>query len=109
MQEQWMREHQGKLNVPVLVSVGAAFDLLSGRRNQAPLWMREHGLEWLFRLVQEPQRLWRRYLIGGARFAVYLALDSLRLRSFNAGSEPPNLSVQSTTDVASQRGSRRFH
>jgi N-acetylglucosaminyldiphosphoundecaprenol N-acetyl-beta-D-mannosaminyltransferase len=107
-QERWMREHQDKLSVPVLVGVGAAFDLLSGRRNQAPMWMREHGLEWLFRLVQEPRRLWRRYLIGGARFAVYLALDCLRLRSFDGDVDPPNLSVHSTPRVASQRGARRF-
>jgi N-acetylglucosaminyldiphosphoundecaprenol N-acetyl-beta-D-mannosaminyltransferase len=63
-QERWMHEHRDKLQVPVLVSVGAAFDFLSRRRNQAPRWMREHGLEWLFRLLQEPRRLWRRYLLS---------------------------------------------
>jgi N-acetylglucosaminyldiphosphoundecaprenol N-acetyl-beta-D-mannosaminyltransferase len=101
-QERWMREHKDKLNVSVLVSVGAAFDLLSGRWNQAPSWMREHGLEWLFRLVQEPERLWRRYLIGGAQFAFYLALDSLRLRSFNAGVELANLQMQMPSRMSSQ-------
>ena len=84
-QERWMQQHRNSLQVPVLVSVGAAFDLLSGRRYQAPIWMREHGLEWLFRLFQEPQRLWRRYLIYGTQFIAYLALDSLRLRDFAAG------------------------
>ncbi len=83
-QERWMHEHRDQLQVPVLVSVGAAFDILSGRRKQAPRWMREHGLEWLFRLLQEPRRLWRRYLVYGAQFIVYLAVDSLRGRGFGA-------------------------
>jgi N-acetylglucosaminyldiphosphoundecaprenol N-acetyl-beta-D-mannosaminyltransferase len=95
-QERWMHEHRDKLNVPVLVSVGAAFDLLSGRRNQAPRWMREHGLEWLFRLLQEPQRLWRRYLVGGVRFVAYLALDALKLKCFDADEASEKLAVQST-------------
>jgi N-acetylglucosaminyldiphosphoundecaprenol N-acetyl-beta-D-mannosaminyltransferase len=87
-QERWMEEHRDKLQVPVLVSVGAAFDLLSGRRNQAPKWMREHGFEWLFRLSQEPRRLWRRYLIYGPQFIAYLGLESLRLKDFTACKEP---------------------
>jgi exopolysaccharide biosynthesis WecB/TagA/CpsF family protein len=83
-QERWMHEHKDRLRVPVLVGVGAAFDLLSGRRKQAPRWMREHGFEWLFRLLQEPRRLWRRYLVYGPQFIAYLALDSLRLKNFEA-------------------------
>lgn len=81
-QERWMHEHRSKLNVPVVVGVGAAFDMLSGRKNQAPRWMRERGLEWLFRLCQEPQRLWRRYLIYGTRFLACLVLESLALKKF---------------------------
>jgi N-acetylglucosaminyldiphosphoundecaprenol N-acetyl-beta-D-mannosaminyltransferase len=107
-QERWMREHRDKLNVPVLVSVGAAFDFFSGRRNQAPSWMREHGLEWLFRLMQEPRRLWRRYLVDGFRFVAYLALDSLKVKCFDAGKEPDQLSIESTesTPPASTPGTR---
>ena len=52
----------------VVVAVGAAFDFVSGHKNQAPLWMRRHGLEWAFRLASEPRRLWRRYLIGNVQF-----------------------------------------
>jgi N-acetylglucosaminyldiphosphoundecaprenol N-acetyl-beta-D-mannosaminyltransferase len=81
-QERWMHEHKDRLRVPVLVGVGAAFDLLSGRRKQAPRWIREYGFEWLFRLLQEPRRLWRRYLVYGAQFIAYLALDSLQLKNF---------------------------
>ncbi len=89
-QERWMHAHKDKLRVPVLVGVGAAFDMLSGRRKQAPRWMREHGLEWFFRLMQEPRRLWRRYLVYGAQFIVYLVLESLRLKNFEAsGSSLP--------------------
>jgi len=86
-QERWMHEHRDQLQVPVLVSVGAAFDILSGRRKQAPRWMREHGLEWLFRLLQEPRRLWRRYLVYGTQFIVCLAVDNLRGRGFGAREE----------------------
>jgi len=83
-QVRWMHAHRDKLHVPVLVGVGAAFDMLSGRKKQAPRWMREHGLEWFFRLMQEPRRLWRRYLVYGAQFIAYLVLESLRLKNFDA-------------------------
>ena len=80
-----MHEHKARLRVPVLVGVGAAFDILSGGRKQAPRWMRERGLEWLFRLMQEPRRLWRRYLVYGAHFIAYVTLKSFRLKSVDAG------------------------
>jgi N-acetylglucosaminyldiphosphoundecaprenol N-acetyl-beta-D-mannosaminyltransferase len=79
-QERWMYEHRGRLNVPVLIGVGAAFDFHTGRIAQAPEWMRECGLEWLFRLMMEPQRLWRRYLVYGAEFAALVLLELLRLK-----------------------------
>jgi len=81
-QERWMSEHQRRLNAPVLVGVGAAFDFHTGRIAQAPLWMREHGLEWLFRLSREPGRLWRRYLIYGTQFVALVLLESLGLKKF---------------------------
>jgi exopolysaccharide biosynthesis WecB/TagA/CpsF family protein len=90
-QERWMHEHKSRLRVPVLVGVGAAFDMLSGKQRQAPRWMREHGLEWFFRLLQEPRRLWRRYLVYGTQFVVYVALESLRLKNFETGAvQAPN-------------------
>ena len=81
-QERWMREHQDRLNVPVLVGVGAAFDFHTGRVAQAPRWMRENGLEWLFRLASEPRRLWRRYLINGSEFAWLVLLELMGWRKF---------------------------
>lgn len=75
-QDYWMARHRGKLDVPVLIGSGAAFDFLSGTKPQAPRWMQRSGLEWLFRLGCEPRRLWRRYLIGNSRF-VFLLLREL--------------------------------
>lgn len=60
-QELWMADHVRRLNVPVMIGVGAAFDFLAGNKRQAPPWMQRNGLEWLFRLGSEPRRLWRRY------------------------------------------------
>lgn len=92
-QERWMHEHKSFLRVPLLVGVGAAFNMLSGRRRQAPRWMRERGLECLFRLMQEPRRLWRRYLVCGAQFITYLVFDLFRLRDFNSDQDPGDLVV----------------
>lgn len=82
-QEKWMWTFRDKVNVPVMVGVGAAFDFHTGRVRQAPVWMREHGLEWFFRLVSEPRRLWRRYLIYGSQFIWNVNLEFLKLRKFN--------------------------
>lgn len=61
-QEFWMGEFYKKLDVPVMIGVGAAFDFLSGSKKRAPKWMQKIGLEWLYRLSQEPKRLWKRNL-----------------------------------------------
>jgi N-acetylglucosaminyldiphosphoundecaprenol N-acetyl-beta-D-mannosaminyltransferase len=81
-QESWMAEHGERAGVPVLLGVGAAFDFFTGRALQAPLWMREHGLEWLFRLVIEPRRLWRRYIIYGLQFAWNVALQLTGIKRY---------------------------
>lgn len=79
-QEEFMARHWKDLDAGILVGVGAAFDFLSGRIPQAPRWMRQSGLEWLFRLGTEPRRLWRRYLVHNPRFA-FLALRQLARRN----------------------------
>ncbi len=81
-QERWMYAHRARLQVPVLMGVGAAFDLNTGRVRQAPRWIRENGFEWLFRLLAEPRRLWRRYIIGGSSFVWNVCLELTRLRRF---------------------------
>jgi len=80
-QDYWMHVHRSKLNCPVIVGVGAAFDFVAGTKPQAPIWMRRIGLEWFFRLVCEPHRLWRRYLIGNTQFIYLLIKDLFKNRS----------------------------
>lgn len=75
-QELWMIENRKKLDAPVLIGLGAAFDFLSGRAHQAPLWVQNAGFEWLFRLFQEPKRLWYRYTVINATF-LYLMVREL--------------------------------
>jgi len=82
-QEKWIWAFQNRVDVPVMVGVGAAFDFHTGRVRQAPVWMREHGLEWFFRLVCEPRRLWRRYLVYGPQFIWNVNLEILKLKKFN--------------------------
>jgi len=74
-QDFWMQIHRSRLDVPVMIGVGAAFDFLAGAKPQAPRWMQAGGLEWLFRLCCEPRRLWKRYLIGNSLFVFYLIKD----------------------------------
>lgn len=71
-QEIWMAKMKGKINA-VMIGVGAAFPVYAGIQKRAPLWMREYALEWLFRLFQDPKRLWKRYLITNSLF-IYLFL-----------------------------------
>jgi N-acetylglucosaminyldiphosphoundecaprenol N-acetyl-beta-D-mannosaminyltransferase len=77
-QEWWMHEHRGLLDASVLIGVGAAFDFHAGLKRQAPRWMQRSGLEWLFRLSQEPRRLWPRYSRNNTRFLLELGLRRLR-------------------------------
>jgi N-acetylglucosaminyldiphosphoundecaprenol N-acetyl-beta-D-mannosaminyltransferase len=77
-QEKWMARLRDRLDAPVLVGVGAAFDFHAGLIPQAPAWMQRAGLEWMFRLVQEPRRLWRRYLRYNPRFVTGFARQYAR-------------------------------
>ena len=79
-QELWMARMRPTLQAPVLAGVGAAFDFLSGRKRQAPAWMQARGLEWLFRLSQEPLRLLPRYLRYNPAFVAAFARQYLRER-----------------------------
>jgi N-acetylglucosaminyldiphosphoundecaprenol N-acetyl-beta-D-mannosaminyltransferase len=76
-QELWMAEHRGRIRA-VMIGVGAAFDYYAGTVKRAPLWMQEVGLEWAFRLAQEPQRLWRRYLVAISMFIFLSATQLLK-------------------------------
>jgi N-acetylglucosaminyldiphosphoundecaprenol N-acetyl-beta-D-mannosaminyltransferase len=76
-QEVWMTRHKGRL-AAVMIGVGAAFDFLAGTKKQAPPALQRAGLEWAFRLVTEPRRLWRRYLTQNPRFALLFAEQLVR-------------------------------
>lgn len=72
-QDYWVANHRPLMNASLLIAVGAAFDFHTGRVKQAPAWMQRYGLEWLFRLRQDPKRLWKRYIIGNSRFVFLIA------------------------------------
>ncbi len=78
-QETWMFEHAGKLNVPVMLGVGQAFDILAGVKARAPRWMQNSGLEWLYRFLLEPRRLWKRYLLYNLWFILLVLREQVRL------------------------------
>jgi hypothetical protein len=83
-QERFMAEFLPLLPAKVMLGVGAAFDFHTGRARQAPRWMQRAGLEWFFRLITEPRRLWRRYLVQVPRFAALVALDRFGLVSHSS-------------------------
>jgi len=85
-QEKWMSDHVESLNASVLIGVGAAFDFLSGTKKQAPKWIQRSGFEWLFRLANEPKRLWRRY-IEYPYFIILILFQFLGLKSYPMRSE----------------------
>jgi N-acetylglucosaminyldiphosphoundecaprenol N-acetyl-beta-D-mannosaminyltransferase len=72
-QEKWMARLRDRLDVPVMCAVGAAFDFHAGRVSQAPRWMQQRGLEWIYRIAQEPRRLLPRYLYFNPRFVLAFA------------------------------------
>lgn len=81
-QEYWMSEHRAKLTAPVMIGVGAAFDFHAGMKPQAPRWMQRSGLEWLFRLITEPRRLWKRYLTNNPLFIILILAELLGLKHY---------------------------
>jgi N-acetylglucosaminyldiphosphoundecaprenol N-acetyl-beta-D-mannosaminyltransferase len=78
-QEQWMAAHVDRMQT-VMLGVGAAFDFHAGKVRQAPNWLQNKGLEWLYRLLTEPGRLWKRYLRHNPRFAVLGMMELARIR-----------------------------
>ena len=82
-QERFMATYLHKLPVKIMIGVGAAFDIHSGRVKQAPYWMQRSGLEWFFRLIQEPGRLWKRYLINNPLFLARILAQLTGLRRYS--------------------------
>ena len=79
-QEKWMARMRDRVDAPVMVAVGAAFDFHAGRVSMAPQWMQDRGLEWTYRIAQEPRRLLPRYLIHNPRFLLRVARQVVRER-----------------------------
>jgi N-acetylglucosaminyldiphosphoundecaprenol N-acetyl-beta-D-mannosaminyltransferase len=79
-QEKWMARQRDRLDAPVLIGVGAAFDFHAGRVSMAPQWMQDRGLEWTYRITQEPRRLLPRYVVHNPRFIARVALQLVRER-----------------------------
>jgi len=82
LKEKWVRTHRRELMVPVIHGVGGSFDILGGLTKRAPVWMQRCGLEWFYRLSQEPRRLWKRYLITNIAF-VFLVCKAGIARAFH--------------------------
>lgn len=79
-QEIWMFDHVNRINSSIMYGVGAAFNFQAGTIQRAPIWMQKYGLEWLYRLLKEPTRLWRRYLVTNTLFIWYLILYKFRAK-----------------------------
>jgi N-acetylglucosaminyldiphosphoundecaprenol N-acetyl-beta-D-mannosaminyltransferase len=83
--ENFINRWRGQLGVSFVMGVGGTFDVVAGRVKRAPIWMQRYGLEWLYRVIQEPRRMWKRYLVTNSRFAVLLVrakLSQMRIRYF---------------------------
>jgi N-acetylglucosaminyldiphosphoundecaprenol N-acetyl-beta-D-mannosaminyltransferase len=97
-QERWMARNRPHLDASILIGVGAAFDIHAGLRGRAPAWMQKTGLEWLFRIWQEPRRLAPRYLRVNSTFAVLIAKQAVRswvAGDFGARARPARSSQKS--------------
>lgn len=80
--EIFLNTYKNLIRAPFIMGVGGSFDVVSGTVKRAPIWMQNYGLEWLFRLMQEPRRMWKRYLVGNSEF-IYLILKEKYVQVFN--------------------------
>ena len=78
MKEFWIREHMEIMQVPFAMGVGGSFDVIAGKTTRAPKWMQEYGLEWFYRFIQEPRRMFKRYIIGNLKFCTLVGNAKIR-------------------------------
>jgi N-acetylglucosaminyldiphosphoundecaprenol N-acetyl-beta-D-mannosaminyltransferase len=78
--EFWLKEHMPALGVPFAMGVGGSFDVIAGKIKRAPVWVQKIGCEWVYRLAQEPRRMWKRYLVGNSRFIWLTMKEMVRSR-----------------------------
>jgi N-acetylglucosaminyldiphosphoundecaprenol N-acetyl-beta-D-mannosaminyltransferase len=81
-QERFMAEYLPKLNTSLMLGVGAAFDLHTGRMTDSPEWVKRSGMQWAHRLVQDPRRLWKRYLVNNPKFLMAISAQLMGLRQY---------------------------
>lgn len=80
IQERWLMRNRDQLDVKFILTAGSCFDYVSGRKRRCPQWMARHGLEWLYRLIQEPRRLFKRYFVGNPVFIARVLHAAVRSR-----------------------------
>ncbi|MCL1145194.1 exopolysaccharide biosynthesis polyprenyl glycosylphosphotransferase [Shewanella marinintestina] len=108
-QEMWLAENKAKLNCKVGIGVGGLFDFYAERVKRAPLWLRQMGLEWTYRLLQEPTRMWQRYIIGSPAFLYRVWRENRQLKqlstkdSLTMSERSPSMSAQSEASEALQK------
>lgn len=76
--EYWLAEYMDAIDIPFCMGVGGSFDVVAGKTKRAPLWMQSTGLEWFYRFLQEPSRMWKRYLVGNSKFIYYVMKEKLK-------------------------------
>ena len=86
--EYWINKYIDQLNIPFVMGVGGSFDVVAGVTERAPKWVQIRGFEWLYRLVQEPRRMWRRYVIGNAQFIGYTVKAKIEQEKDETGIAP---------------------
>ncbi|GAB6150672.1 WecB/TagA/CpsF family glycosyltransferase [Clostridium novyi] len=75
--EYWINEYKSIMNVPFSMGVGGSFDIIAGKTKRAPKWMQKYGLEWFYRFIQEPRRMWKRYIIGNLKFIILVLREKI--------------------------------
>lgn len=80
--EYWLSENIDKINIPFCMGVGGSFDVVAGVTKRAPIWMQKLGLEWFYRFLQEPKRMWKRYLVGNSKFIALTIKEKLKLNNY---------------------------
>lgn len=79
--EFWIKEHMNVMQVPFAMGVGGSFDVIAGKTTRAPIWMQKIGLEWFYRFIQEPRRMFKRYIIGNIKFIKLLILNKKSIKN----------------------------
>jgi N-acetylglucosaminyldiphosphoundecaprenol N-acetyl-beta-D-mannosaminyltransferase len=80
--EIFLNTYKKEINIPFIMGVGGSFDVISGLVKRAPLWMQKSGLEWLYRVIQEPRRMWKRYLIGNTKFIILILKEKFKGKKY---------------------------